>query len=247
MGKPTCEVGKDNRRLILAVPRTDGVRVRRYFLKGMKYTPIIFNREMVRAILEGRKTQTRIIISPQPDAWIRGESGAFGVPCKFTNKKPGQGRSVWQEDNGERYEAIPCPFGTDGDRIWVRETFAKQMNGAYTYKADVHHWLKPDYTALGNWTPSIHMPREASRITLEVDWSYADHLCDISEEDAIAEGIEPIETGMGVFYGNYGKDEDSHALSPVSSFRSLWESIYGAGSWAKNPYVWVVKFKLITI
>ena len=112
-----------------------------------------------------------------------------------------------------------CPHGRPGDRLWVREAFIHEP---------------ADYC----WKPSIHMPRWASRITLEITDVRVERLQDISEADAVAEGCEPIrpelvQDGMIVRQGR----------SAVEEFRLVWEQIHGGGSWEKNPWVWVIKFK----
>jgi hypothetical protein len=160
-----------------------------------------------------------------------------------------------------------CPFGSIGDRLWVRETWCP---------LDADHWHEPDrpkdtlliwgtpkrngvgYAAdctseesercrkeLGyKWRPSIHMPRWASRITLEITGVRVERLQDISEEDAKAEGVESLLVkvfGWNAPGGSYGEfpNEQPHRKAV---FEMLWESIYGRGSWESNPYVWVVEF-----
>jgi len=291
-------VGKDNRRLILAVPRTDGIRVRRYFLKGMKERPILFSAPMVRAILNGTKTQTRRIINPKPTMWLSGFKKP-GIPYKPTNKKPSVNGSVWQEDNGDCYEPIRCQYGQEGDRLWVRETFyafgrweyrttqkkGKDHDGwhfidktlatgfGYMYESEPPKVLQSGRGGIG-WhkRPSLFMPREASRILLEIVSTRAQRLHDITEQDAIAEGIEPLFSAEEIrahpelaqtkgdwknylWHGHRGVSSRSvdawrHQYSgykyPEGSYSSLWELINGPGSWAANPAVWVVESKTIT-
>ena len=182
---------------------------------------------MVRAILEGRKTQTRRKLSPKTEDWLPTLSSLDAV------KNPNSGL---------------CPYGYPGDRLWVRETWRPKghnfpIGNAYEYRATAEQDLTPTD---GPWKPSIFMPRAASRITLEVVSVRVERLQDLYEDDAIAEGIEPIYTDHGKYFGNYGKEEIGHLLHPFESYRTLWTSINGPDSWESNPWVWVVEFKLVT-
>ncbi|CUY57733.1 hypothetical protein LL394_001059 [Serratia marcescens] len=193
----------------------------------MKERPVIFNGEMVRAILDGRKTQTRRIA---------------------------------KADNSNHL--LGCPFGQVGDRLWVRETFAvlgnedgcpidwngnlikgDEKQAARIYKASCWQepgnyglWSIPDRETQyeGTWRPSIHMPRWASRIMLEITAVRVERLNDISEEDAKAEGVK-----AGVCPGH------EHMMHQVA-FSELWQSIYGEESWRANPWVWVIEFKQVS-
>ncbi|HGW4512212.1 ASCH domain-containing protein [Serratia marcescens] len=221
----------------------------------MKERPVIFNGEMVRAILDGRKTQTRRVMAVQP------ESNQFGL-LRITDstKRSDIGKYHWAESNAtgthQRSALFSCPFGQVGDRLWVRETFQgplipedelseylganpdKFQSPAYCeYAAD--GGAKPEYvdsddnTRYG-WRPSIHMPRWASRITLEITAVRVERLNDISEEDAKAEGVAPSQ----------------HIITPPEAlyrvgFLKLWQSIYGAESWRANPWVWVIEFRRV--
>jgi hypothetical protein len=166
----------------------------------MKERPILFSGPMVRAILEGRKTQTRRIVKPQPLCIASGEWIMNGSACKY---------------------------GKPGDRLWVRETWwAPRDDVRGEYKREyIKYAATLDGMGQPTWKPSIHMPRWASRINLEVVSVRVERLQNISEEDARAEGI---------WQPNW----------PLS-WRQLWESINGAGSWEANPWVWVVEFKRI--
>ena len=215
---------------------------------------MIFNREMVRAILDGRKTQTRRIMKNQPagdrpdsPALIRNVGGGF----------------QWYGHYGES-SIFNCPLGSIGDRIWVRETHQgplfnyEQME---SYLEDSSKFEKPEfckYAADGKpapeyydaddnlhcgWRPSIHMPRWASRILLEITDVRVERLNAISEEDARAEGI--IDGGCL----NCGEPEPCGCANPepdaTDAFAYLWKSIYGDDSWNANPWVWVIEFKRI--
>lgn len=204
----------------------------------MKERPILFSTEMVRAILDGRKTQTRRIMKCQPER----------IPEKSEMGQPG----FWIPFNAAqtmvRNEemAWACPYGGKGDHLWVRETFcfkydwntdAPAKPEAFYYRADD----EPHDTTHIKWVPSIHMPRRASRITLEITNVKVERLNDISEDDAIEEGIYSWHDSGEELYKHYGKGHG--VISPKKSFETLWESINGSGSWEKNPWVWVIEFR----
>ncbi len=228
----------------------------------MKERGMIFNGEMVRAILDGRKTQTRRIMKPQPEPCPRGghwwPSNVFKtmlhVEEEMQNSKGGWGGLVGDA----------CPFGDVGDRIWVRETFQGPLfdyDLMDSYCKDPTPFEKPEfcvYKADGVpapefydaddelhccWRPSIHMPRWASRILLEITNVRVERLNAISEEDARAEGI--IDGGCL----NCGEPEPCGCANPepdaTDAFAYLWQSIYGQESWNANPWVWVIEFKRV--
>jgi len=208
----------------------------------VKERPILFKGEMVRAILEGRKTQTRRVVKGNFEhqweslksyscQWISIEnSGAWGLRHKI------------KENPQADFQTVKCPYGKVGDRLWVRETFANDedkavcdINNNFWYRADGETKFKQaGFTpkTRGKWRPSIHMMRWASRITLEITDIRVERLNDISESDAIAEGI-------------IGVCEDGLWNDPCDKYADLWESINGSGSWDLNPWVWVVEFKKI--
>ena len=159
---------------------------------------------MVKAILEGRKTQTRRIVKPTHVAAIHD-----GVPSLFNS----------------------FPYGKTGDRLWVREAISRfAMGNVVAYKADY------DGANDIKWRPSIHMPRWASRITLEVVSVRVERLQDITRSDIRDEGIlVPAEFASDDKFRGYLLDQ----------WIKLWESINGPGSWEANPWVWVVGFKVI--
>lgn len=203
-----------------------------------KERPILFSAPMVRALLAGTKTQTRRAVknSAKCGVDIIGENGS-GV--------------IWDK----------CPHGQPGDRLWVRETHKAIVSGevkngygelryGFAYQADgATRWQErptiihdlTDQPPTGPmqfkpvpWKPSIHMPRRASRITLEIVSLRVERLNDISNEDALAEGV-----AAGAMY----KIQSGPERWAKEAFRVLWESINGAGSWEANPYVWVVEFR----
>lgn len=209
---------------------------------AVKERPILFSGPMVRAILEGRKTQTRRVLNlPRGLDWY-GEIGGEAEGW-FTN-----GEGWWH------VEELACRYGNPGDRLWVRETLRQKANGHFSnsphaaktdwvYSADDTP-ISPKYHLMVGWAahrskPSIHMPRWASRITLEITGVRVERLNEISEEDAKAEGIETSSNGR--HFKNYRNNTLSVCL-PVFSFMTLWESINGPDSWG-STWVWVVEFK----
>lgn len=204
----------------------------------MKYKPILFSSEMVQAILSGRKTQTRRIVKDKltkPSVAMSSESKPIDV----------SGKSYWQP-------LEHCPYGRIGDIMWVRETHAKNEDNTYDYRADF-----PFTRPIGGWKPSIFMPFEACRIWLEITNIRVEFLTDISEQDAIAEGVELIKcfnssTSKEVIrYRDYErpKDDPTSRLfhSATDSFCSLWNAINGSNSFYEDrkKWVWVIEFKRI--
>ncbi|WP_316419343.1 hypothetical protein [Klebsiella pneumoniae] len=212
----------------------------------MKERGMIFNGEMVRAILDGRKTQTRRIIK---DCTVgRDQISKFiQIEKKFIGCYP--------EDVPELIREC-CPYGVPGDRIWVREAFRVHSRATdvatLVYKASERNsWTEQTHrvpVAVCNkpatpekWTPSLHMPRWASRILLEITDVRVEQLNAISQEDAQAEGMEL--TGWRPTYS--APDSGGEVMTPYDNFAELWSSIYGADSWRANPWVWVIEFKRI--
>lgn len=218
----------------------------------MKEHPIIFSAPMVRAILEGRKTQTRRIVKTQPaNGWEF--DGTYG---RITSKHPKRGKFGAFIRRGvgtdfPEWDLIPHRYGAPGDRLWVKETFAEVGTldpGFIVYRADYPECVPdgleniPSASAI-KWKPSIHMPRSASRMTLEITNIRAARLNEISEEDARAEGGE-WRAGDACSFGwrHDGENGFVHG-SARESFRQLWESINGDDSWDANPWVWVIEFQ----
>lgn len=194
-----------------------------------KERPILFNGPMVRALLEGRKTQTRRIVKAAKDPNI----GCWMTPGEIAL------------DSTTVQECI-SPYGQPGDRLWVRETFQRFTDDGETiYRADQKSFdlmndLKRDECLEARWRPAIHMPRWASRILLEVVSVRVERLNDISEADSIVECLQRTQDG----HAWHVEDEIHRATSPVDSYASLWEAINGPGSWDANPWVWVVEFSV---
>lgn len=235
-----------------------------------KERPILFTGAMVRAILAGRKTQTRRLngldhYNIEPDAWsvspteIRSDALWRFVP-KSGPRSPG---------------IVRCPYGAPGDRLWVRETWCLLDHDHWEDKSLPRDWLSSRYThprrnacayrshtdsdgerirleyvRVGRdyrWRPSIHMPRWASRLLLEVTAVRVERLKDISVADAEAEGIDWTTIGMhpGVDIDIDGQLWPAGERKIVDAYRNLWESINGPGAWDANPWVWVVGFKRV--
>lgn len=207
----------------------------------MTERPIIIHGDMVRAILRGEKTQTRRPVKPQPaTGCIYSINGAHNAALHLTDAGcqvryiPPTGRS--------KDHLLLCPFGHPGDRLWVRETFREYYPKEgwpapkALYKADGIARLEDTETGKTiSWRPSIHMPRWASRITLEITDINVERVQDITEDEAIKEGVvDPI-------MGTYG-------LNPRTIFRDLWDAIYAklSGlSWDEDPWVWAITFRRV--
>jgi len=220
----------------------------------MKQHPILFSTPMVQAILKGRKTQTRRVVKPQPP----GDAHYF----LFLNDQPHWVKrkihNTWTYFVDPEHGSFPCndsqnlkcPYGQPGDVLWVRETMILNKN-SNTYWPVADGYIKTaDYEKK---IPSIHTPKTAARIWLEIEDVKVERLQDISEEGAYREGIES--DGLMVHCevckngAHNGGDlicEDGFFYTARSSFQSLWHSINGTGSWDSNPWVWVVKFKVLS-
>lgn len=211
-----------------------------------KERPILFSGPMVRALLDGSKTQTRRAMKPQPTHF-----NPAGVPRRVI-------------PTGGPSDVIRCPYGQPGDRLWVRETwqgpllqeFEADADPDWHYASHIHQYQnpahceyaadggpKPEYTNADDvmrqgWRPSIHMPRWASRITLEITSVRVERLQDISDADCVAESCGALPAAIGC-----PTTSAPGETIPRAMFRALWESINGPDSWAANPWVWVVEFR----
>ncbi|HBR7583191.1 TPA: hypothetical protein L9375_004729 [Klebsiella pneumoniae] len=196
----------------------------------MKERGMIFNAEMVRALLDGRKTQTRRIIK---DCTVGRDpiSKFIKIGKKFIGCYP--------EDVPELIREC-CPYGVPGDRIWVRETWAEAGASApdlKLYRANYPEHVPSIYENVPpaeeiRWTPSIHMPRTASRILLEITGVRVERLQYITLGDICKE------VGCGLY-------DFRPATHGFQVWEELWKSIYGAESWNANPWVWVIEFKRV--
>jgi hypothetical protein len=208
----------------------------------MRERPILFSTEMVKAILEGRKTQTRrtkdldLYNKINPDYWKLVGVGSYQK--KGHNARTGV--AMMANATNQTFSDF-CPYGNPGDVLWVRETWAKikEFDGVL-YKA-----AGDDPMRCGKWKPSIHMPKVAARIWLEITDIRVERLQDISEEDACAEGVEYKVSRGGLYYKDYMIERDWY-FKAKPSFFSLWRKINGTDSLHANPWVWVISFKVLS-
>lgn len=198
-----------------------------------KERPILFNGAMVRAILAGQKTQTR-----------RAVAGVRGDNC-LTMRKPTKTKAGIVTHVLDGAERGLCPFGQPGDRLWVRETWTNVWDEErnqwtdperYHYRADGVEVAHVEGMERSPWIPSIHMPRRACRLVLEITAVRVERLQAISEADAIAEGAPAVTETSELRWQHYVP----HALG----FINLWNST--GGDWDSNPWVWVIEFKVVT-
>lgn len=229
----------------------------------MKEIGIPFSAPMVRAILDGRKTQTRRIVKPQPKI-------AYWQDPFFMSPKNGRSRfrPVAPDWPDSEDDDIYCPYGQPGRRLWVREAFALPKEFDHLPPSECPHNLRfyreacPDVPGarnprIGKWRPGMFMPRCHSRIDLEVTEIRVERLQAISESDCLAEGIQKQNvivdchcaggTHTEVSEDRYfcdGCDEQGFKFA-ADAYAHLWESINGPGSWDANPFVWVIAFKVI--
>jgi hypothetical protein len=233
----------------------------------MKERPILFSGPMVRAILAGTKTQTRRVVkSPARNMQAAGETViAYRPPGDpwykdYVWSMRDRG-GTWGDYTHERFMHF-CPYGQPGDRLWVRETWAYDLNVDREETPEMLAWVRSKGTArinyredpntaqtgcggaAGRWRPSIHMPRWASRITLEVVSVRVERLQDITGEDVVAEGLTVPRCGCEVC-ARGGAMCPADATGAGLMFAELWDSINGDGAWALNPWVWVVEFRRI--
>lgn len=196
--------------------------------------PILFNTEMVRAILDGRKGATRRIVKGFiPDDAVWGYTA-------FTPKGYISCRGTFADGYGEKIFKLPCETG---DILYVRETWKKASNGYYYYE----DWQRNDIADITKWKPSIHMPKEAARIWLKVMNVRVERLQEITDEQAKREGIQYDECPTGF---TWKQETDMHNCytTPIGAMQALWNSTirksdldrYG---WDASPWVWVIEFE----
>ncbi|MBP0589312.1 hypothetical protein J8I87_06180 [Paraburkholderia sp. LEh10] len=211
----------------------------------MRELPILFSGAMVRALLDGRKTQTRRVVNPEPSAGVRVS------PFCASGLEDGHGRE------------LRSPYGKPGDRLWVRETWAQPTTldpGPTVYRADYPACVPAGFENVPaaeaiTWKPSIHMPRALARLTLEVTGVRVERLQDISADDARAEGLEYREDYIAGRacrrWRSYGSADgwfpEGRDIAPIHSFQTLWDGLNAERGfrWTVNPWVWVVEFKRI--
>ena len=238
----------------------------------MEERPIIFNAEMVKAIMEGRKTQTRRVVKPQPPPHHWEDHPYHYISLKLLDTDSGYSMRFQHILCGIDSDCpfwVTCPYGKPGDRLWVRETWTMAGGPDGTYDAapndgrpcwpddlPVQHRAFYRATEPGvdveefGWTPSIHMPRWASRISLEITDIRVERVQDISDHgpqnDCTAEGV--FHAGLYVPTMVERKGEGFSSCEKMM-FRNLWDSINGqkpGRAWADNPWVWVVSFKRVS-
>ncbi|QUN29515.1 hypothetical protein KB879_06085 [Cupriavidus sp. KK10] len=227
----------------------------------MKERPILFSGAMVRAILAGQKTQTRRAVKlPHSNPLGAWEPTTFGGP---NGGRTADGRTIplqggiWHTRTGD---SPASPYGQPGDRLWVRETWQHSNHPLGPYDSDCLAFYRADYLddPLGpdlehsadgirrQWRPSIHMPRSACRLVLEITGVRVERLHDISEADAKAEGITPREVRQMWLFGASAEEcAATYRRAAVEPFHELWEQINGADAWNANPWVWVVEFRRV--
>lgn len=228
-----------------------------------KERPLLFSGPMVRALLDGRKTQTRRIVKPQPHHGPVGQMVNLGDPD-------------WAIDDGDLSGQWRCPYGVPGDRLWVKESGLHKRGPLFELfihdASPDRYWASPDHggeklrpqargkrgAGIGpaltrdqhkgvgfKARPSIHMPRWASRLTLEITDVRVQRLQDISDRgqpnDCIAEGVFADD------FASSAGDWLERGFSSIEKarFHDLWTSINGADSWAANPWVWAVSFRVL--
>lgn len=200
----------------------------------MAIKPILFNSEMVRAILDGRKDATRKIVKGFiPDDAVWGYTA-------FTPKGYISCRGTFADGYGEKFFKLPCE---PGDILYVRETWKKALNGYYYYEA----WQRNDIAEVTKWKPSIRMPKEAARIWLKVTNVRVERLQEITDEQAKREGIQYDECPTGF---TWKQETDMHNCytTPIGAMQALWNStikksdLDGYG-WDANPWVWTIEFE----
>lgn len=236
----------------------------------MKTKPILFSGPMVRALLDGKKTQTRRIAKVKREEFLSSE---------MLEDLEIRGFETIRDDPDGFFIVPPCPYGQPGDLLWVRETFARngfKVGEKVFYRADnesqfmgemsesngnitgyyIDHWVRNGERRKGSeWKPSIHIPRWASRLTLEITNIRVENLQAISNEDAEAEGFTCMTKDGCVTYKfgipdydgmpgteNSGWEWKDWQIEARQAYKKLWESINGSESWDANPWVWVIEF-----
>jgi len=216
--------------------------------------PILFSGAMVRKIIEDLKTNTRRVMKPQPFL----EHGKDGSWWFLDRSKDGYGKtnSAWKD--GDKPFWTYCPYGKPGDRLWVRESFI-HVDATYCYEASTSIPVDPARTiyradetdpGYGPWKPSIHMPRDLSRLTLEIVSVKVERVQDISEEDAKAEGCPVIQVTHHPCSEIERLIKQKHGVGTYPAkrhFQFLWDSINAkTNPWSSNPWVWCITFRRIS-
>jgi hypothetical protein len=217
-----------------------------------KEHPILFSTDMVNAILDKRKVMTRRLkgleeVNKNPESWIARQT------YEWQSKHD---KSVYAiMFDGERTIILKCPYGNIGDLLYVRETwvnlgynncdFDEYQENYVVFKASENGREWEENMEGWRWKPGIHLPKKDSRIWLEITGIKVERLQDIPEADAMEEGVERIAMPECSGFWNYIKNSVGFS-SATGSFQSLWEKINGPESWAANPWVWAITFKVIS-
>jgi hypothetical protein len=227
--------------------------------------PILFSAPMVRAILAGTKTQTRRAVRVD-DRPVIVKMGSATERCERQRGIPSNATNVRYigpylkcdapEGSNTVSSRVRCPFGVPCDRLWVRETWAVppgiESRDAVAYRADIppdaesdERWARRNMQAVAVWRPSIHMPRWASRLTLEIEAVRVERVREITEADVRAEGLASHPSADGTL--NWWVAAGGAWLGPRRAFEALWDSINTDENtnWSANPWVWVVTFRLL--
>ncbi len=227
----------------------------------VKERPIIFSGPMVRAILAGKKTQTRRVMKRQPESSPamfdpsggRLDSSLADLPCWAIWPAPQADKDGSHADHGCKF-----PYGRVGDRLWVKETWSPdhaafypnfptvfrangemEIEGGKVFSPEVKAWHP------FRWRSPIHLPRRLSRLTLEIAGVKAERLNDISEEDAKAEGVVPSVEPPAIRALRQAAGAKWVYAGHLTEYRHLWETIHGADSWDANPWVWAIAFRVV--
>lgn len=220
----------------------------------MKSRPILFSAPMIRALLDGRKTQTRRVVKPQPilsahHEPVRPEPRGFGSWIFMAHSDEPSYQFATND--------CRCPYGYEGSLLWVREAFFPEVAGDEHFPVWYRATEEADFPYDENWKPSIHMPRWASRLTLRITEVRVERVQEISREDAIAEGVdwEACPTHQTDASFRTQREADRVGLCAhyyaeidyVGGFQRLWDAINAKRGypWEANPWVWVIKFEVI--
>lgn len=209
-------------------------------------TPIIFSGPMVRALLEGRKTQTRRVLKlPTKGEYVRPDMGGWkpttnGGDGVFTLKRDGsrvpvlETVGIWNQTTGT---CLDAPW-QNGDRLWVREAHCIRISPEHATDGIGRVWFRadPDWGDEVRWRSPIHMPRWASRLTLTVTDVRVQRLQEISEEDAVAEGLQRAPGGW------WSGAEGQASVTPQAAYGLLWNRLHGTKAWSANPWIVALTF-----